>query len=496
MYQRVKTYVEKYHMLQENDHVITGVSGGADSVCLLFMLKELEKEMPLELTAVHIHHGLRGDSADADERYVKELCERLGVRCLTFHENVEQYAKEQRLTLEEAGRNIRRQIFEKVCQEKKGTKIALAHHQNDNAETLLWNLSRGCGLRGLGGISPVEGDPVQYIRPLLCVQRREIEAFLKEKGISYRTDETNLEDHYTRNRIRNHVIPYLEQEINPQAVTHMSGTMEQMRAVWTFMEKEMQKCRERYVEKRPCGNTEAQNIANENIEKCYAGKNDVKNEEGRLMIRDEMFTDVDETVRSFLIHALLCETAGRRKDIEQVHVKLIEDLSHLQTGRKIMLPYEMIAEKCYEGILLGRLMSKTEENDRKNRNDTNNSIGDESEVRMRVFGQTPETGVFPKKTYTKWFDYDIIKSTVKIRHKEPGDYITIDRNGGTQSLKKYFTNAKVPREERSKIWLAADGSHILWIIGYRQNQAYQVTDKTRRILEIEFNGGEEDGRDS
>ena len=91
--------------------------------------------------------------------------------------------------------------------------------------------------------------------------------------------------------------------------------------------------------------------------------------------------------------------------------------------------------------------------------------------------RTPATGAFPKKTYTKWFDYDIIKSTVKIRHKEPGDYITIDRNGGTQSLKKYFINAKIPREDRDKIWLAADGSHILWIIGYRQNQAYQITDK-------------------
>ena len=223
MYQRVKTYVEKHHMLQEHDHVITGVSGGADSVCLLFMLKELEKEMPLELTAVHIHHGLRGDSADADEKYVKALCRRLGVECLTFHENVEQYAKDQRLTLEEAGRNIRRRIFEQVCREKNGTKIALAHHQNDNAETLLWNLSRGCGLRGLGGISPVEGENISYIRPLLCVQRREIEAFLQENGIAYCTDETNLEDHYTRNRLRNHVIPYLEQEINPQTVQRIDG---------------------------------------------------------------------------------------------------------------------------------------------------------------------------------------------------------------------------------------------------------------------------------
>ena len=120
----------------------------------------------------------------------------------------------------------------------------------------------------------------------------------------------------------------------------------------------------------------------------------------------------------------------------------------------------------------------------------------EALFQFRIFERPPGMKAFPEKTYTKWFDYDIIKSTVKIRHKQPGDYITIDKNGSTQSLKKYFVNVKVPREDREKIWLAADGSHILWIIGYRQNQAYQVTDKTRRILEIEFNGGEEDGRES
>ena len=463
MYQRVRAYVEQYHMLQEKDHVIIGVSGGADSVCLLFMLRKLQKDMQFQLTAVHVHHGLRGKSADADERYVKKLCEDMGVELYVFHEDVNQYAKEQKLTLEEAGRNVRRRIFEQVCTEKNGTRIALAHHQNDNAETLLWNLSRGCGLRGLGGISPVEG---KYIRPLLCLQRREIETFLKQNDIKYCTDETNLEDHYTRNRLRNHVIPYLEREINPQTVTHMSETMEQMRAVWQFVEIEVQKYRELYVEhKKEKNNTE------------------------KYLVRDGVFTDVNEIIRSFLIHQLLCETAGHRKDIEQVHVKLVEDLYGHQTGRKIMLPYEMWAEKCYDGILLYKVDGPDTESGENEENPGQN-------VRMRVFERTAETGAFPKKTYTKWFDYDIIKSTVKIRHKQPGDYITIDKNGGTQSLKKYFTNNKVPREVREKIWLAADGSHILWIIGYRQNQAYQVTDKTRKILEIEFNGGEEDGRES
>lgn len=457
MYERVRAYVKKYHMLQEKDHVIAGVSGGADSVCLLFMLVKLQKEMRFGLTVVHIHHGLRGESADADENYVRALCEKLDVELLAFHEDVGRYAKEQKLTLEEAGRNVRRHIFEEVCHRKNGTRIALAHHQNDNAETLLWNLSRGCGLKGIGGISPVDG---KYIRPLLGVRRQEIEEYLKENNIDYCTDETNLEDHYTRNRLRNHVIPYLEREINPRAVSHMADMMEQMRAVWAFMEEEVGKCR-KY---------------------CVKPKQD--NADGVVILEDG-FRSVNATVRTFLIHELLCETAGHKKDIEQIHVKLVEELMEHQTGRKIMLPYEMTGERCYEGIWLHKVKDK--EKSREN---------SKPPVQMRILERAPQTSAFPKKTYTKWFDYDIIKSTVKIRHKQPGDYITIDKNGSTQSLKKYFVNVKVPREDREKIWLAADGSHILWIIGYRQNQVYQVTDKTRRILEIEFNGGEEDGRES
>ena len=457
MYERVRAYVKKYHMLQEKDHVIAGVSGGADSVCLLFMLVKLQKEMRFGLTVVHIHHGLRGESADADENYVRALCEKLDVELLAFHEDVGRYAKEQKLTLEEAGRNVRRHIFEEVCHRKNGTRIALAHHQNDNAETLLWNLSRGCGLKGIGGISPVDG---KYIRPLLGVRRQEIEEYLKENNIDYCTDETNLEDHYTRNRLRNHVIPYLEREINPRAVSHMADTMEQMRTVWAFMEEEVEKCR-KY---------------------CVKPKQDKAD---GVVILEEDFRSVNETVRTFLIHELLCETAGRKKDIEQIHVKLVEELMEHQTGRKIMLPYEMIGERCYEGIWLHKVKDKEKSGE-----------NSKPPVQMRILERTPQTSVFPKKTYTKGFDYDIIKSTVKIRHKQPVDYITIDKNGSTQSLKKYFVNVKVPREDREKIWLAADGSHILWIIGYRQNQAYQVTDKTRRILEIEFNGGEEEGRES
>lgn len=453
MYQRVKAYIEKYHMLQNGDKVIVGISGGADSVCLLFMLLELKKEMDISIVAVHVHHGLREGSADADEAYVRELCERQQIRLFVCHEDVKAYAQQQKLTVEEAGRNIRRIRFEETLRACGGNKIALAHHQNDNAETLLWNLCRGCGLRGAGGIAPAEGD---YIRPLLCLERREIEVYLADRGISYCIDETNLEDTYTRNRIRSQVIPYLEAEINPRAVQHMSDTMEQLRLLGEYVEHEVS------VYARKCIDYERK-----------SGK--------RVLVKKEEFMKTPEVMRSYMLHELLCRIAGRRKDIEQIHVKTLGELFDHQVGREISLPYSITAGRCYEGIELYRKETGSEEE----------PVG----MSVRVFEKTSDMQAFPKKTYTKWFDYDIIKNTVKLRHKEPGDWIVIDRSGRKQKLKQYFINEKIPREDREKIWLVADGQEILWIVGYRQSQKYQVTEKTSRILEIEICGGKKDGRE-
>ena len=461
MEHRVKAYVKKYHMLEKKDKVIVGVSGGADSVCLLFMLLGLQKEMEISVIAVHVHHGLRGKSADADAQYVQQICKEQGIELYTYYEDVARLSKLEKLTLEEAGRIARRRVFQEVMEKCGGTKIALAHHENDNAETLIWNLSRGCGLKGMGGISPIEGV---YIRPLLCLQRKEIESYLENRGISYCTDETNLEENYTRNRIRKHVIPYLETEINRKVVAHMSETMSRMRELEEYIRNEAI----RYA-------------------KCCVKKEE-KDAEKRMYLIKEEFLKVPKAVRPYILQELLCQMAGQRKDIESIHVQMLGELLEKQVGREMYLPYGILANRSYEGLeirkreeKMSKRMSKTGENG-------------QDITAMRVFDKSQEIGLFPQNPYTKWFDYDKIKDTVQIRHREPGDYITIDRNGGTQKLKQYFINEKIPKEIRNEIWLAADGNHIIWIIGYRQNQAYQITEDTRKILEIEFYGGREDGR--
>lgn len=454
MYQKVKAYVKKWHMLQKEDSVIAGISGGADSVCLLFMLLKLQKELGFALMAVHVNHGIRGAEAERDEAYVKRLCRQWNVRLKVYRENVPAYAKEHGMTEEEAGRDIRRTCFCKVLKEWGGTKIALAHHENDNVETLLWNLCRGTGIRGLGGIAPVNDV---WIRPLLCVKRREIESYLKKRGISYCTDTTNADRRYMRNRIRMDVIPYLEDCVNTESVSHMGKTMERMYELEQYILEEVGQYKE----------------------SCTGWKN------GRRIIRQTEYTKIPKALRDNVLHAILCETAGRRKDIEEVHVQMLRDLFTKQVGKKIDLPYGVTAIRTYEGVRFEKNIPEA------------SYAGDENELfSIRVFDREPGNVTFPEKIYTKWFDYDIIKNTVKIRHRIAGDSIVINRYGGRKKLKQYFTDQKVPQEDRDKIWIAADGDEVLWIVGYRQSQKYQITEKTTKILEIQYYGGEENGRDN
>ena len=229
---KVEQYIEQYQMIGRGDRIVTGVSGGADSVCLLFVLCELRKKLGFEVIVCHVNHQLRAEAAEQDEAYVKELCRKLDVPCRIFHENVELIAKNGKKSLEEAGRIVRSNAFETVCRESGANKIATAHHKNDNAETVLLNLARGSGLQGMCGIRPVYGN---RIRPLLCLTRKEIEEWLEEEQISYCTDETNEEDEYTRNRIRHKILPVMEQEINRQTVEHINRLSLQAEEIWEYL---------------------------------------------------------------------------------------------------------------------------------------------------------------------------------------------------------------------------------------------------------------------
>lgn len=470
---KIEAYVRKHHMLEQGDKVIAGISGGADSICLLFVLLELRKVIDFDIRAVHVNHGLRGEDARNDERYVQEICQRKEVPVEIFRKNVELIARNRKQSMEEAGRDVRREAFYETMHRFGGTKIALAHHQNDNAETFFLNLARGTGLRGAGGMRPVAGE---MIRPLLCVERKEIESYLTDRGIGFCTDATNLEDDYARNRVRNHVIPYMEQNLNRKTVQHMNQLMEQMQKTADYMDAEAEKVWRQTVKQEA---------------------------DGGYTISDCLFEETPEILRTMVLKKTLIQASGRAKDIEAVHIGQLMKLYKKQCGREADLPYRIQAKRCYEGI---RLLKKPEapepaEHNMEeirlcfNREEARQTFGD-TEISWSVFEKSPDSKIPCEKDYTKWFDYDIIKNGLTIRYRRPGDYITIDKNGNTQKLKSYFINEKIPQEKRGQILLAAQGSHILWIIGYRTGSCGQIGENTKRILEIRINGGEINGRES
>lgn len=485
MIKKIEAYVNKYRMLEQSDRVIAGVSGGADSVCLLFVLLELKKTIGFDLIAVHVNHQIRGEAADQDEQYVESLCATYEIPYEAYHRNVELIAKNRKQSMEEAGRNVRREAFCQTFEEKQGTKIALAHHKNDNAETLLLNLARGSGLKGLGGMAPVSGV---YIRPLLCVGRNEIELYLHRMGILYCSDESNKSDEYTRNRIRNHVIPFLEHKVNAKAVTHMSDAMEKLRELQEYLDEQV----DQYFALCMCDGV------NKSTGNNVSGQSTV--------IEKEKLEQVPGRIRPLVIQKILYTLSGQRKDIEGQHIEAVADLADKQVGKQIDLPYQMVAVRCYEGIRFQKRGSMevvvADANGlpvnllERNIFEANGVI-----IRWRICPavefdkKNQKNDKTTEKIYTKRFDYDIIKDTVQLRTRQPGDYLVIDDKGSRQKLKSYFINEKIPREERDSIMLLAEGNHILWVIGYRMSSAYQVSKHTNEILEIQIDGGEKYGRD-
>ena len=462
--QKVKVYVERFHMIEPKDTIVLGISGGADSVCLLKILARWKEAWGISLRAVHVHHQLRGEEADADERFVRELCENEGIPCRVFHEDVQGMAQREKIGLEEAGRIARYRCFATVCEDVGGGKIALAHHQDDLAETMLHHLVRGTGMAGLCSLKPVSGN---RIRPLLCLEKEEILVYLKAAGQPWRTDSSNLEDDYTRNRIRHHVLEELKTEVNPRAVRHMAQLSEELEETRAVLAQVAAEKRRQYVRKSEKG----------------------------MLLAEELKKEPDLIGRQ-IVHDLLKEISGKQKDFTRIHVEAVQELWNRRVGARRDLPYGMQAIRTYDGIYLERKAEKCETLDSEKKAGIQinvHSQGTESfqigELTLTVSRTARDFGEIPEKKYTKWFDYDRIKQTLVIRHRQPGDRICLFDGGGSKKLKDYLIDRKIPAQKRDQLWLLADGSDILWIIGDRISAAYKVTAESQRILQAEIKGG-------
>lgn len=448
MINKVLEYIKQNKILEYNDSVLLGVSGGADSICMLHVLSELKSEWSLKLNVVHINHMIRGEAAQRDADYVKKICDDLGISFEQINIDVPALVKMSGMTEEEAGRQARYETFLEMAETQNIDKIAVAHNLNDNSETVLFNLFRGTGIKGLTGI-PVKRDKI--IRPLLCCTRAEIERYLKEKNIEYCTDATNAETEYTRNKIRLELLPYIKENINQKAEYNIVNASKNLEEISDFMEKETQKAYDMYVE------------------------------DG--LLSDKGFK-LHPAVLNMIIRKVIEQQAGKLKDITKVHVQSVMKLKDMEVSKKVNLPYGLIAERTYDGILVKQSKEKKVEQINETLI-TNGKICNNNKVEISFEKENFDMENIPELVCTKWFDYDKINE-LTIRNRQEGDYFVIDDTGRRKKLKDYFINEKVPREERDDVLLIADGSHIVWIIGYRMSAYYKVTKSTSKIIKINY----------
>ena len=451
MLQRTAAYMKGQHIKIDGEKMIIGLSGGMDSVCLFHILKDLGAS----LEAVHVNHQIRGEEADRDELFAKELCAQYNIPFHGYRFDVPKISKEYHLSEEEAGRMVRKEVFEKVKEETGAKYIALAHHGNDRAETFLFHLCRGTGVKGLGTMKPVQGS---ILRPLLWAERKDIESFVQKQDYKFVEDSTNSEETYTRNKIRHQILPMLE-EINPKSVAHICSAAGKLGAVSDYMDREAEKL-------------------------CRLSTVRYQNE---VQVLKFAFYQGDEVLRIPVLQKCVEYLSGSLANITEEHLEKLLVLFEMQAGKEIHLPYGIVAVRTYEGI---RMFFRKEKEFTEPVEITGDGTYEFGGNTYRVsIEDWDERKIFPIKNYTKCFDYDKIKDKVFLRTRESGDYLEINKNHGKKSLQDYLVNEKVPKEERDQVMLLACGNHILWVVGKRISEYYKVTKETKKVLKVQVCGG-------
>lgn len=312
MKNKVIDTIKKYNLIESGEKIVLGVSGGPDSISMLNILNEIKDEYKFEIYVAHINHMIR-EEAREDEKYVQKYCEKNNIQCFVKRIDVQQIANIKKIGTEEAGRNIRYEFFEEVMKKVGATKIGVAHNKNDKIETIIMNLLRGSGLLGLKGIEPIREN--KYIRPLIECERQEIEQYCEEQKLDPRIDKTNFENDYTRNKIRNIVIPYIKNEFNPNIIETMDRLSQLATDESNYMELHTKKIYEKLL-----------------IEKT----------ENQIILKLKEFNEQEKVIKSRLILLATKRLMGSTQGIEKIHIEDIIKLCSNNIGNKFLTPNKNI----------------------------------------------------------------------------------------------------------------------------------------------------------
>ncbi|MGE5409819.1 MAG: tRNA lysidine(34) synthetase TilS [Clostridiales bacterium] len=451
--QKVLNFIDQYNLLSRGDRLLIALSGGPDSVFALHFFYKFKRKFQIELGAAHINHSLRGQNSDEDERFCKNLTEELKIPFFPQRVDVKSFSKDSGLSIEEAARNLRYNVLKNIAQEQNFVKIVTAHNMSDNAETVLLNLFKGTGLKGISGIPPKREN---IVRPLLSLSKQEILEYLQLNGIPYRIDESNLSNDYQRNFIRNVLLPEIKNNLNPAVENNLFNSSVNFRNAKEIIDFQVSQIIPRMLV-----------LSDESLE--------IKLDESEFISSPALGEVLKKAIEDKF-----------KVDFSFGDLLKIRSLIENQAGRKILLSGGLAAYRERISIII--------------RNDT---IEEFSSVEIKI-GETKEIlgKYISVKDYTKsetikledlftysngyreFISFDSLEDEFVIRRWQPGDkFIPL----GMHSYKKisdFLTEQKLLVSQKKKQLVLTNRDKIIWIPGLRIDDRYKITEKSKRILEL------------
>ncbi|MEA4854036.1 MAG: tRNA lysidine(34) synthetase TilS [Christensenella sp.] len=461
MEKSVRDFIKENNLACEGQTIGVAVSGGADSMALLVCLCAIAPSLFCSVVCVHFEHGIRGEQSRRDADFVADFCAQRNIPFYMSAADVPLLAKEWGMSEETAAKRAREEYFNALLDAGEADVIATAHHLDDHAESVLMHILRGSGMDGLIGIHAKWG---RYIRPLLCVDKKRILAYLEEKGVSYVTDCTNAENEHTRNFVRNVLMPQIREKINPDAVGALSRLSE------------VAACDAEYL----CG------IAEKEFPACAACRN------GRVEFSLPAFLKQPEAIRRRLVR-LACAKLHIKQDIERIHVSdVIKLAQRKKTGTRTSLSRHLYAQVEYEKLLIGFAGREKDRSFCQPFDFTaDNVLPDGSRITCIEAAACDYANADP---FCAYLDADRLPRFLTLRTRQTGDVIHPLGAPGTKKLKDYFIDKKLPREQRDAAPLLADGSRVLWVIGFCIDDSCRVSPQTKKVLCLKYSKNREEGQ--
>lgn len=452
----IKNTINANNMIVTNDKIVVGVSGGADSMCLLHFLASIKHEYNLDIIVAHINHNLRGEEALRDQHLVESYCKKISIPCKVLSANINSISSQTGEGCEECGRRIRYEFFNKLCGEN--GKIATAHTLSDTCETILFNLARGTGLKGLCGIPKIRGN---IIRPIIDITREQVEEYCMGNNIEYVIDSTNLENEYNRNKIRNIAIPVFK-EIN----TNFENSVLRLTNIISQQLFTVNKLSDELLNKAKVNN---------GYNCTILAKSD------NIILKQAVIN---------LLKDIGCNS------YEERHIELIID-SIINKFGVVQLP-KGYTTNTKQGVLRVYKNSKTTDTPKENVSNLQLKKSIPSSCKEKIFiinNQKIKVKIMLKQEFDEIvsvhkllvknaLDYDIIPVKSLLRSREPKDSFNQRSRGVKKSIKKLFNEAKIPQEQRDSIVMLADKSTVLWLQGFGVSQECAVTKNTKTVLLI------------